>query len=53
MQLVKPEAGFIARRENTVKMKWMKAYICTLYLQVQLKKKYKFCELWPTHTSFT
>lgn len=41
MQLVKPEAGFIARTENTVKMQWMKAYVSTLYLQVHLKNEYQ------------
>lgn len=52
MQLIKVEAGFIAR-ENTVKMQWMKAYASTLYLQVQLKKYWKLCELWRTCTAFT
>lgn len=36
---IKPEAGFMARRKNMVKMQWMNAYISTLYLQVELKEK--------------
>lgn len=40
VQLFKTEAGFTASRESTVKMQQIKVYINTLYLQVQLNKKY-------------
>lgn len=48
---VKPEAGFMARRKNTVKMQWMNASISTLYLQVELKEK---CSVnCRAHSAFT
>lgn len=40
VQLFKTEAGFIVRRESTVKMQQIKVYIDTLYWQVQLNKNY-------------